>query len=36
MLKADHVGYAVKRIEKAISEMELLGFQFEDIVCKGF
>ncbi len=31
-MKIDHIGYAVKRIDKAVESFELLGFMFGDIV----
>lgn len=31
-MKIDHVGYAVKNIDKAIAEFEKLGFKFEKTV----
>lgn len=31
-LTADHIGYAVKNISKAISEFKKLGFEFEDVI----
>lgn len=30
MLSVDHIGYAVKRMEKAITDMETMGFCFGD------
>lgn len=32
MVEIDHVGYAVKKMEKAIDEFRLLGFEFEDTI----
>ena len=31
-MKIDHVGYAVKKMNKAIKEFEILGFRFEKII----
>lgn len=31
-MKVDHIGYAVKRIDKALSSFEKLGFTFEPII----
>lgn len=31
-MKVDHIGYAVKNIEKAKKTMELLGYTFEDVI----
>lgn len=31
-MKIDHIGYAVKNIEKAIKSMEAIGYTFESIV----
>lgn len=31
-MKIDHIGYAVKRIDRAISELEKLGYTFEPII----
>ena len=31
-MKIDHIGYAVKNIDKAKKQMEVLGFQFEKTV----
>ena len=31
-MKIDHIGYAVKNIEKAKKSMEILGYTFEDTV----
>lgn len=31
-MKIDHIGYAVKRIEQALSSFEKLGFSFESII----
>ena len=31
-MKIDHIGYAVKNIEKAIAGFEALGYQFEPVV----
>ena len=28
----DHIGYAVKRLDKAMKEFEILGFRFEKII----
>lgn len=32
MMKVDHIGYAVKKIEKAIESFKILGYQFEEII----
>lgn len=31
-MKIDHVGYAVKKMDKAIKEFEILGYRFEKII----
>lgn len=31
-MKVDHIGYAVKKIEKAIESFELLGYQFGEVI----
>ena len=31
-MKIDHIGYAVKRIDRAISSFEKLGFVFEPVI----
>lgn len=31
-MNIDHVGYAVKKMDKAIKEFELLGYEFEEII----
>lgn len=31
-MKIDHIGYAVKNIDKAIKQMEVLGFHFEETI----
>lgn len=31
-MKIDHIGYAVKRIDRAISSFEKLGYKFESII----
>ena len=35
-MKIDHIGYAVKRIDRAIVSFEKLGFSFESIILNGF
>lgn len=31
-MKIDHIGYAVKRIDRAITSFEKLGFEFEPVI----
>lgn len=31
-MKIDHIGYAVKKMDKAVKEFELLGYGFEEII----
>lgn len=31
-MKINHIGYAVKKIDKAIGEFQNLGFEFEDVI----
>ena len=31
-MKIDHIGYAVKRIDRAVSSFEKLGFSFEPVI----
>lgn len=31
-MKIDHIGYAVKRIERAITAFQILGFEFEPVI----
>ena len=32
MLSVDHVGYAVKKMERALKALELLGYTFGDVI----
>ena len=31
-MQIDHIGYAVKKLDKAISEFQKLGYTFEEII----
>ena len=31
-MKIDHIGYAVKRIDRAITAFQILGFEFEPVI----